>query len=57
MIPLWMKHVTLALMRTLTSVKTYGPVEFMMTALTMDGIGTPYGKEDLQHFFEQHVHS
>ena len=56
-VPLWMKNVVLALMRTFTSVKTYGPVEFLMTALTMDVIGTPYGREDLRHFFEQYAHS
>jgi uncharacterized protein YbjT (DUF2867 family) len=55
-IPLWMKRVTLALMRRCTSVKTYGPVEFLMTALTMDVVGTPYGKEGLRSFFEQHAH-
>lgn len=54
-VPLWIKHVTLALMRTLTSVKTYGPLEFMMMVLTMDVLGTPYGKEDLEHFFEQQL--
>jgi uncharacterized protein YbjT (DUF2867 family) len=56
-VPLWIKHVILALMRTLTPVKTYGPVEFMMTVLTMDVLGPPHGKEDLQYFFEQHIHS
>lgn len=56
-VPLWMKNVMLALMRTFSSVKIYGPIEFLMTALTMDIIGTPYGKEGLQHFFEQHIHS
>jgi uncharacterized protein YbjT (DUF2867 family) len=55
-IPLWMKRVTLALMRRCTPVKTYGPIEFLMTALTMDVIGTPYGKEGLRSFFEQHAH-
>jgi hypothetical protein len=56
-IPLWIKDVVLALMRAFTSVKTYGPIEFLMTALTMDVIGTPYGKEGLRCFFEQHANS
>jgi hypothetical protein len=56
-VPLLMKDLVLALMRAFTSVKTYGPLEFLMTALTMDVVGTPYGKEDLRDFFEQHAHS
>jgi uncharacterized protein YbjT (DUF2867 family) len=56
-VPLWMKSVVLALIRTFTSVNTYGPVEFLMTVLTINVVGNPYGKEGLQHFFEQHVHN
>jgi nucleoside-diphosphate-sugar epimerase len=56
-VPLWMKRLGLAVMRTCTSVNTYGPIEFLMTVLTMNVVGTPYGKEGLPHFFEQHVHS
>ncbi len=56
-VPLWMKSVVLALIRTFTSVNTYGPVEFLMTVLTMNVVGTPYGKEGLQYFFEQHTHN
>lgn len=51
-----MKDVVLAPMRAFTSVKTYGPVEFLMTVLTMDVLGTPYGKEGLRSFFEHHAH-
>jgi len=56
-VPLWMKRVALAVMRACTSVNTYGPLEFLMTVLTMNIVGTPHGREGLQHFFEQHVHS
>lgn len=55
-VPLWIKRVMLALMRMCSSVKTYGPIEFLMTVLTMDVVGPPYGKENLQSFFEQQVH-
>ncbi len=54
-IPLWVKNVMLPLMRMCTSVKTYGPLEFMLTVFTMDVIGTSYGREELGSFFEQHV--
>ena len=52
-LPIWIKNLTLFLLRTFTSSKTYGPLEFLMTALTVDGIGTSYGKEELRDFFEQ----
>ncbi|MCP4399083.1 MAG: SDR family oxidoreductase [bacterium] len=55
-IPLWVKNVMLPLMRMCTPVKTYGPLEFMLTVFTMDVIGTSYGREELGSFFEQHVH-
>ena len=45
-----MKQVALAVIRTCTSVDTYGLIEFLIAALTMNIVGTPYGKEGLQHF-------
>jgi uncharacterized protein YbjT (DUF2867 family) len=54
-LPIWIKDLTLFLLRTFTSSKTYGPLEFLMTALTVDGIGTSYGKEELKDFFEQNI--
>ncbi len=38
--------------RTFTSVKTYGPVEFFMTVLAMDMIAPKYGKHTLRKHFE-----
>lgn len=54
-VPIWMKDATLALMKLFTSAKTYGPFEFLMTVLTMDVVGTPYGKEELEKFFWNNV--
>jgi uncharacterized protein YbjT (DUF2867 family) len=54
-LPIWIKNLTLFLLKTFTSSKTYGPIEFLMTALTTDGIGTSYGKEELKDFFEQNI--
>lgn len=51
-IPSWINNLTLFLMRIFTSVKTYGPVEFMMTVMTMDVVGEQCGKEK---FLEKEV--
>jgi len=50
--PLWLVGVTLRLLRLFTSSKTYGPIEFMMSALTMDMVAPPYGKRKLRDFYE-----
>jgi uncharacterized protein YbjT (DUF2867 family) len=50
--PLWQKNMILWFMRLFTSSKTYGPIEFLMTALSMDGVAPHYGKERLRDFFE-----
>jgi uncharacterized protein YbjT (DUF2867 family) len=51
--PVWMIKIILPLMRTFTSSKRYGPVEFMMSIMTMDVVGELYGKERLEDFFKQ----
>jgi len=52
-LPIWMIRLILPLMRTFTSSKTYGPLEFMMSIMTMDVIGNSYGNERLEDFFRQ----
>ena len=52
-LPMWMINIILPLMRTFTSSKTYGPVEFMMTVMTRDVVGESYGTEKLENFFKQ----
>jgi uncharacterized protein YbjT (DUF2867 family) len=54
-LPMWMIRLILPLLRTFTSSKTYGPVEFMMSVMTMDVVGKPYGKERLKDFLEKNV--
>jgi uncharacterized protein YbjT (DUF2867 family) len=49
--PLWTKAVMLLLMRIFTSSKTYSPVEFLWTALSMDGVAPSYGKLKLMDFY------
>jgi len=54
-LPLWLIHIIIPLLRIFTSSKTYGPLEFLMTAMTMDGVGDSYGKESLEDFFASQI--
>jgi len=53
-LPKWIIRLVLPLMRFFTSSKTYGPLEFMMSVMTMDVVGDLYGKERLRDFFEEY---
>ena len=50
-LPLWLIRLTLPFLRVFSSSKTYGPIEFMMSIMTMDVIGQLSGKEKLEDFF------
>ena len=50
-IPIWIRNCLLAVLRTFTSVKTYGPIEFFMTVLAVDLVAPEYGKYHLKDFF------
>jgi len=50
-IPLWVSRLTTGILRTFTSVKTYGPVEFFMTVLVADLAAPEYGSRHLREFF------
>ena len=50
-VPLWIVPLLLWGLRLTTSVQTYGPVEFLMTALTMDTVAPEYGSLRLRDFF------
>lgn len=50
-LPLWVKKLTVGVMRTFTSSKIYGPIEFFLTAMSMDNVGDQYGVEKLEDFF------
>lgn len=53
--PMWLIPIILFLLRTFTSSKTYGPVEFFLTALSKDQATTPYGKQRLEAFFQESI--
>lgn len=50
-LPMWMIQIILPLMRTFTSSKTFGPLEFMMSVMTMDVVGYLYGKTHLKDYY------
>ncbi|HEY6976192.1 MAG TPA: SDR family oxidoreductase [Chitinophagaceae bacterium] len=52
-IPLWLKDFILFLLRKFTHEYTYGPVEFLMTVLTMDMVAPKYGYHTLEKYFEE----
>ena len=51
-IPHWIKNLIIKFARTFTSVKTYGPIEFFITVLTMDMVAPTYGQHTLKEHFK-----
>ena len=54
-LPDWIRKFTIWFMRVFTSSKTYGPIEFFLTAMAQDIIADPYGKKRLENFFNEEV--
>lgn len=52
-IPLWIRDVSLKFLRCFSGQKTYGPIEFFMTVMTMDMIAPQYGKHNLTDFYRE----
>jgi len=52
-LPDWIRRLALWTMRTFTSSKTYGPIEFFMTTMVMDMQAPQYGKHKLEDFFNE----
>jgi uncharacterized protein YbjT (DUF2867 family) len=53
-LPNCIKNFVLFLLRAFTSSKTYGPIEFFLTTLSMDMIAPKYGSKELVRFFENY---
>ncbi|KPP98372.1 MAG: putative nucleoside-diphosphate-sugar epimerase [Bacteroidetes bacterium HLUCCA01] len=49
-LPNWIKKIILIVIRTFSSSKIYGPVEFFLTTLSMDMIAPKYGNKALSKF-------
>jgi uncharacterized protein YbjT (DUF2867 family) len=54
-LPDWTRRLTICLLRAFTSSKTYGPIEFFMTAMAMDNVAPRYGTHRLYSFFQKEV--
>lgn len=50
-LPDWIRRLTIKLMRIFTSSRTYGPIEFFLTAMAFDNIAPQYGTRRLRDFF------
>ena len=53
-LPNWIKKMILFFLRTYSSSKTYGPVEFFLTTLSMDMVAPKFGNKELVKFFENY---
>lgn len=51
----WIRRFTIWSMRTFTSSKVYGPIEFFLSAMASDNIAPKYGKNKLEEFFNTEV--
>ena len=54
-LPDWIRKLSLWVLRTFTSSKIYGPVEFFMTTMVMDMQAPQYGHHRLEDFFNSEV--
>lgn len=52
-IPDWIRKSVLFFLRTFTSSKIYGPIEFFMTVLSIDLIAPEYGEHTLEEYFKE----
>lgn len=54
-LPHWLRKSILWIMRTFTSSKTYGPIEFFLTLMAEDAIAPRYGSHRLSHYFQNEM--
>lgn len=50
-LPDWSRKLSIWCLRSFTSVKTYGPIEFFLTLMAEDNIAPTYGHEHLKDFY------
>ena len=56
-LPDWIRRFTIWLLRTFTSSKTYGPIEFFLTLMAEDNIANTYGSNRLASYFKSETTS
>ncbi|RRQ48381.1 SDR family oxidoreductase [Maribacter algicola] len=54
-LPDWSRKLTIWFLRTFTSVKTYGPIEFFLTLMAEDCIAPCFGTHHLEDFYKEVV--
>ncbi|KAA2216635.1 SDR family oxidoreductase [Maribacter flavus] len=54
-LPDWSRKLTIWFLRTFTSVKTYGPIEFFLTLMAEDCIAPCFGIHHLEDFYKEKV--
>jgi uncharacterized protein YbjT (DUF2867 family) len=52
-IPLWIKNISLKLVRWFSGQKTYGPIEFFLTVMTMDMLAPQFGNHNLSDYYKE----
>ena len=56
-LPDWIRRFTIWILRTFTSSKIYGPIEFFLTLMAEDNIANTYGKKRLENYFKLEITS
>jgi uncharacterized protein YbjT (DUF2867 family) len=56
-LPDCLRRFTIWTLRTFTSVKTYGPIEFFLTLMADDNIAPTYGKHHLKDYFREEANT
>ncbi|WP_027076334.1 SDR family oxidoreductase [Maribacter antarcticus] len=56
-LPDWIRRFTIRLLKTFTSSKTYGPIEFFLTLMAEDNIANTYGNKRLANYFKLEITS
>jgi len=56
-IPIWITNMVIKLVRWFSGQKTYGPIEFFMTVMTIDMIAPMYGDKHLSDFYQELIES
>ncbi|MBD1262222.1 SDR family oxidoreductase [Maribacter polysiphoniae] len=54
-LPHWLRRLIIWTLRTFTSSKTYGPIEFFLTLMAEDAIAPRYGSHRLSTFFQKEM--
>ncbi len=56
-LPDWIRRFTIWTLRTFTSVKIYGPIEFFLTLMADDNVAPTYGRYHLKDYFREEANT